>query len=145
MTATRPELKFHHAGISVPDLEASIDWYREVLGFELAQRIAIDAIPAKVAMLQRGPLRIELFEVQGATTAHDDRRHPNRDPHTLGNKHVAFAVKDVDAMVAELKARGADIVFSARMPFGAFCFIRDNAGTLIEFVEQADLFEDRAQ
>ena len=101
--ADRTALTFHHAGISVPDLEASIAWYGEVLGFELSQRIAIDAIPAKVAMLKRGPLRIELFEVPGATPAHDDRRHPNRDPHTHGNKHVAFAVKDVDAMVAEFK------------------------------------------
>ena len=140
--ADRTALTFHHAGISVPDLEASIAWYGEVLGFELSQRIAIDAIPAKVAMLKRGPLRIELFEVPGATPAHDDRRHPNRDPHTHGNKHVAFAVKDVDAMVAELKKRGADIVFAAKMPFGSFAFIRDNAGNLIEFVEQSDLFED---
>jgi methylmalonyl-CoA/ethylmalonyl-CoA epimerase len=137
----RNELKFHHAGISVPDLEASIAWYREMLGFEVVQRVTVDAIPAKVAMMKRGPLRIELFEVQGAAPAHDDRRHPNRDPHTLGNKHVGFAVKNIDAMVEEFKARGADIVFAARMPFAAFCFIRDNAGTLLEFVEQPDLFD----
>jgi methylmalonyl-CoA/ethylmalonyl-CoA epimerase len=140
----RTDLKFHHAGISVPDLEASIAWYREMLGFDVDNRIMIDAIPAKVAMLKRGPLRIELFEVPAPTPAHEDRRHPNRDAHTLGNKHVAFAVKDIDAMVAELKARGADIVFSARMPFGAFCFIRDNVGTLIEFCEQPDLWEGKA-
>jgi hypothetical protein len=35
------ELRFHHGGVSVPDLEASIRWYREVLGFEVEHRFEI--------------------------------------------------------------------------------------------------------
>jgi methylmalonyl-CoA/ethylmalonyl-CoA epimerase len=142
MANERTELRFHHAGISVPDLAASIAWYREKLGFEVSQRMTIDAIPAEVAMLQRGPLRIELFEVKGAAPLPAERRDPQRDPHTHGNKHVAFAVRDIDAMVAELKQRDVEIVIAARMPFGSFAFVRDNVGTLLEFVEQPDLWSD---
>ena len=145
MRKARADLKFHHGGISVPDLAASIAWYRDMLGFEVDCRMAIDAIPAEVAMLKRGPLRIELFEVQGAAPLPDQRRDPQRDPHTHGNKHVAFAVEDVDVMVAELTERGADIVFVGRMPFGTFVFIRDNSGNLIEFVQQPDLWSSGAR
>ena len=44
------ELKHHHGGISVPDLEASIRWFADVLEFEVENRFEIAAIPAKVAM-----------------------------------------------------------------------------------------------
>ena len=45
------ELKHHHGGVSVPDLEASIRWYREVLGFEVENRFEIPKAHAKVAMI----------------------------------------------------------------------------------------------
>jgi methylmalonyl-CoA/ethylmalonyl-CoA epimerase len=141
----RAELKFHHNGVSVPDLAASIAWYRDMLGFEVDQRMRIDAIPADVAMLKRGPLRVELFEVKGAAALPEQRRDPQTDPHTHGNKHVAFAVEDVDTIVAELTERGADIVFVGGMPFGTFVFIRDNAGNLVEFVQQPDLWASGAR
>ena len=130
------KLKFHHAGVSVPNLEASIEWYGRVLGFEVESRIDIAAIPAKVAMLRRDDLRIELFEVPGAAPLPPARRQPNTDPHTHGNKHVAFAVPNVDDAVLELRERGADIALVGHFNFGSFVFIRDNAGNLIELVQQ---------
>ena len=56
--------------------------------------------------------------------------------HTVGNKHVAFVVEHVETFAEELKSRGADIVWVQRNPHGANIFIRDNAGNLIEFLEE---------
>ena len=134
------KLKVHHGGVSVPNLEASIDWYSRVLGFSVESRIDIAAIPARVAMLRRDELRIELFEVAGAAPLPPQRRQPNTDPQTHGNKHVAFAVPDVDAVVEELKQRGADIALVGHFEFGSFVFIRDNAGNLIELVQQPQMW-----
>jgi methylmalonyl-CoA/ethylmalonyl-CoA epimerase len=128
------DLKHHHGGISVPDLEASIRWYAEVLDFEVERRFDIPPIPAKVAMLRRGELRLELFEVPGAKPLPEERRQPNLDVKTHGNKHVAFAIRDLDGVEQELRRRGADIVFVGRFEFGSNIFIRDNAGNLLEFV-----------
>ena len=136
----RTALTFHHAGISVPSLEAATKWWSEMLGFEVDQNIDIPAIPARIAMLKRGVLRIELFEVPGAEPLPAGRSDMHADLHTHGHKHVAFAVADGDLIVAELRERGADIVMTRRAPWGAFLFIRDNVGNLIEFVEQPDLF-----
>jgi methylmalonyl-CoA/ethylmalonyl-CoA epimerase len=134
------DLKHHHGGISVPDLEASIRWYVEVLDFEVEQRLEIPAIPAKVAMLRRGDLRLELFEVPGAQPLPEERRHPNLDLRTHGNKHLAFAIKDLDSAERELKNRGADIVWVRRFEFGANIFVRDNSGNLIELVLQPEMW-----
>jgi methylmalonyl-CoA/ethylmalonyl-CoA epimerase len=129
------EFWHHHAGVSVPDLDASIAWYRDVLGFRLARRYTIDSIPAEVAVVENGPVHFELFHVPGAHPACEDRRVPDRDLHTHGHKHVAFAVEDVRMLAEELRRRGADIVWIRELEFGSNAFIRDNSGNLIEFVQ----------
>lgn len=131
-----PEFTFHHGGISVPDLEAAIAWYGELLGFEEERRFAIPPAKAQVVMIRKGALRMELFEVEGAATLPEDRRMPIPDLCTHGNKHVAFRVEDFEGFLAEMEAKGADIAFVVRENFGKGCFIRDCAGNLIEFVEE---------
>jgi methylmalonyl-CoA/ethylmalonyl-CoA epimerase len=78
---------------------------------------------------------MELFEVAGAQTLPDERREPDTDVHTHGNKHVSFAVGNVREFAAELRRRGADIVWVKEMKHGSNIFIRDNAGNLVEFVQ----------
>ncbi len=126
---------YHHVGLSVGDLAASIAWYETVLGFTLDRTFRIDAIPAQVAEMYRGDLRIELFEVPDAAPMDEDRRHPNRDVKTHGLKHIAYRTPDVKALTDELAAAGADIVWIKQFPWGSNAFIRDNSGNLIEFVE----------
>lgn len=130
------EFTFHHGGVSVPSLDEAIDWYGRVLGFEVEKRFTIEAARSRTAMVRKGPLRFEIFEVEGAVPLPDDRRHPPRDVRTHGNKHVAFRVADLDAFLAEMEEKGADVAFVVREAFGKGCFIRDCAGNLIEFVEE---------
>jgi catechol 2,3-dioxygenase-like lactoylglutathione lyase family enzyme len=132
------EFTFHHGGVSVPSLDAAIAWYGRVLGFEIENRFRIEAAKADAAMLCKGPLRFELFEVEGAAPLPDERRHPPSDLLTHGNKHVAFQVPDLEEFLAEMEAKQADIAFVVREDFGRGCFIRDCAGNLIEFVEETD-------
>ena len=132
------EFSFHHGGVSVPSLDAAIEWYGRVLGFEVEKRFYIEAARSDTSMLRKGSLRFELFEVEGASPLPEDRRYPPRDLETHGNKHVAFRVADLDAFLAEMEARHADIAFVVREAFGRGCFIRDCAGNLIEFVEEAE-------
>lgn len=126
----------HHCGISVPDLEASVNWYREMLGFSVVKRLTIDVVPARIAFLKHGDFHIELFQIEGATPLPDDRRYPNRDICTHGTKHIAFAVDNVPGFIAALKKHGVDIAMDVSMMEGkAMAFIRDNSGNLIEIVE----------
>ena len=134
------DLKPHHLGVSVPDLEASVDWYCEKLGFTVAKRITLDAIPAKIAFLNHGDFNIELFEIPGASPLPDDRRYPDRDLRTNGTKHIALAVKDLNKVADTLKHRGVDFAKDVtEIDQTLMAFIRDNAGNLIELIQQPDL------
>ncbi|WP_226018855.1 VOC family protein [Novosphingobium sp. FKTRR1] len=132
------EFTFHHGGVSVPSLDEAIAWYGHVLGFAVEKRFYIEAARSHTAMLRKGPLRFEVFEVAGAAPLPEDRRHPPRDVKTHGNKHVAFRVADLEAFLVEMADKGADVAFVVREAFGKGCFIRDCAGNLIEFVEEPE-------
>ena len=130
------EFTFHHGGVSVPSLEEAIEWYGRVLGFEVERQFYIAAAQSRTAIVRKGALRFEIFEVADALPLPDDRRHPTRDVATHGNKHVAFRVDDLESFLLEMTEKRVDIAFIVREEFGAGCFIRDCAGNLIEFVEE---------
>jgi methylmalonyl-CoA/ethylmalonyl-CoA epimerase len=134
-------LRPDHAGISVGDLEASIAWYRDMLGFELVRVVDIpDAEDAgKVALVRQGSFVLELFCLPGAEPLPQERRHPVSDIRTHGMKHVAYAVPDLAALMDELKAKNVDLVWDILVHDGDRCaFVRDNTGNLVEFVERRD-------
>ena len=95
-----PVLRPHHFGISVPDLDAAIDWYGRMLGFALETRMTIDKIPARIAFVRRDSYRIEIFGVAGAAPLPETRRVPNLDLRTPGNKHMCFEVPCVPQAIA---------------------------------------------
>ena len=64
--STLPEMRPHHYGIYVPDLESSIKWYQEKLDFTVHRRSYAERISAKIAFLKRGDFYIELLQVDGS-------------------------------------------------------------------------------
>jgi len=90
----------------------------------------------QTALIQRGDIRIELFQVAGAAPLPESRRNPSEDFRTHGVKHFAFRVKDVRAVLAQLQAKGAKVVFELRdYPGAAFAFVSDNAGNAVELIQ----------
>ena len=125
------ELRPHHCGISVPDLEASIAWYRDVLGFSVEMRGTIEQARAEVAFIKHGDFYIELFEVADAAQMPESRSYPDTDVATHGTKHIAFEVPDIRKLMDTLRQRYVDVVWEH--PQSAY--IRDNSGILIEFMQ----------
>ncbi len=137
-----PDFRFDHGAVSVPDLEAAIEWYGSMLGFKVARRFALLPAKASCAMLVRGDMRIELLQPEDPVALPDERREPDSDLQLLGNKHVAFQTDAFDELVAWFEARGADIAKRASGSFGKAIFIRDVGGNLVEFVSCAALAGD---
>jgi methylmalonyl-CoA/ethylmalonyl-CoA epimerase len=130
------EVRPHHVALSVPDLEASIVWYREMLGFGLEIRHEMTHVPLKGAFLRRGDFRIELFEVPGATPLPPERREVDEDLRTHGTKHMALTVPNVAVALDYLRARGVQVAMERMEVEGTVaCYIRDNSGILIELAE----------
>jgi methylmalonyl-CoA/ethylmalonyl-CoA epimerase/glyoxylase I family protein len=131
-------LRFHHAGISVPDLPLAIDWYRDKLGFLVEEESELAGIRARKAFVARGAVRFELFELAGSLAPSAERSDPRLDLRTQGNKHVAIAVEALGPWLEELLARSVDVVGAARGGATAGLagfYIRDCFGNLIEFVQ----------
>ena len=116
----------------MPDLEESIAWYRDLLGFREERRFEIPPANARAAIIRHGELAVELFEVKGASPLPPERRVPNLDLKSHGIKHVALAVEYRDQLLVFLSARGVDVIF--RGIDGAF--ILDNAGNIIELMKR---------
>ena len=129
-------LKPLHVGISVPDMDASIAWYEQMLGFRLVSDNYYEQLPARIAFLELGDFSIELFEVPGAAPLPDDRRVPNLDIRTHGTKHVAYAVEDLPGLMQTLKSKGVDVAMDVfPMEGDLVAFIRDNTGNLLELIQ----------
>jgi len=132
------EIKLHHVAISVPNLEESVTWYHDVLGFSETFRTSIPNTDVKIAFVGNDYFQIEIFEVPGADTLPKGRSHPNEDFKTHGVKHFCIIVPDAKQFVANLKEKSVEVVFEPKgMPSYA-AFINDNAGNLIEIFESAE-------
>jgi catechol 2,3-dioxygenase-like lactoylglutathione lyase family enzyme len=114
-------ISIDHYGYVVPDLEQAVDFFTDVLGFELlslddpiafgddslARWYHVDPrASARFAFLGYGPAIIELTEWQ---TAGQNTLTPSNSD--LGGRHFAIAVADVDAAIAYLKAQPGVTVF----------------------------------
>ena len=129
-------MKPFHVGISVPDMNASIAWYEQMLGFRLVSDKYFDQLPARIAFLGLGGFSVELFEVPGAAHLPDDRRTPNLDIRTHGTKHVAYAVADLPGLMEAMKSKGVDVAKDVfPMEGDLVAFIHDNSGNLIEPIQ----------
>jgi catechol 2,3-dioxygenase-like lactoylglutathione lyase family enzyme len=130
-------LRPDHAGISVADLEASIAWYGDMLGFAVDRVVDVPGDAGRVALVRKEGFILELFCVPGAAPLPDERRHPATDLRTHGIKHVAYAVPNIGALMEELKGKGVDVVWDVVEHDNTLCaFVRDNSGNLVEFVER---------
>jgi catechol 2,3-dioxygenase-like lactoylglutathione lyase family enzyme len=109
--------RFHHIGLTVPDLAGAIGFFTEVLDFTLlftmppggvvaddyaaAVRIPPGTESRGLAVLRKGDARLELFEYAG-----DDQCRDYPSNHDVGGHHLAFEVDDLEAALARLLAAG---------------------------------------
>lgn len=129
------DITLDHVALSVPDMEQSAAWYQNMFGFKEVRR-SKQPNGMQTLYIQRGDVRIELFQVPGAAPLPRSRRNPSEDFHTHGVKHFAFRVKDVRAVLAQLQAKGVKVVYELHdYPGAAFAFVSDNADNAVELIQ----------
>ncbi|MDH2406052.1 VOC family protein [Bradyrhizobium sp. SSUT18] len=93
-----------HIAIAVLDLEASIQFFRDVLGFELKRRFHIKGQATGMLSAEFESRGIRFVLCQGTEPASQVSELVRR--HGVGVAHIALEVDDVDAAVETLKSRG---------------------------------------
>jgi len=140
-------LRATHVGISVTDLERSIEFYRDRLGFQYLSRIHVAGEPSDTllslsgvdlhaAYLERDGLRIELLYYESPKSPAAERPRPMNE---IGWTHLSLRVDDLAGLVAELRERGVRVVDTTRIDIPAFgaaaVMIEDPDGVKIELVQ----------
>jgi catechol 2,3-dioxygenase-like lactoylglutathione lyase family enzyme len=136
-----------HVGIVVDDLAAATEFFL-ALGLELQGEgavegrwvdrvVGLDGVRAEIAMLQTpdGHGRVELAKFHSPPAQGDDRPAP---ANALGIRHVTFAVDDIDAVLAALRARGAELVGELERYEDRYrlCYVRGPEGIIVELAER---------
>ena len=96
----------HHVALAVTDLAEAVEMYERVFGASVELRGRMDHEGVEAVYLRLGAGRVELVSPLADDTP-VGRFLAKRGP---AMHHVAFEVDDVRAAVAELSARGADVV-----------------------------------
>ena len=96
----------HHIGIAVADLEASIDFYRNLFGLEAGPIVVREDIGVRGCFIPVGDTNLELLEGTGPDSAisiHVKERGE-------GLHHVCFEVDGVAEKLTSLQALGIDLL-----------------------------------
>jgi catechol 2,3-dioxygenase-like lactoylglutathione lyase family enzyme len=135
-----------HIGICVSDLERSIRFYRDALGFTYVCDLEVAGEPSdtllrlkdvqlKAVYLERDGFRIELLHYASPERKPAPRA---REMNDLGLTHLSFRVSGVEATLTALRAAGATVLEETiiRIPGGdpLAAFLTDPDGVLIELV-----------
>jgi len=136
-----------HVGVVVEDLGAATAFF-VAIGFKLQggglvegdwvdRVVGLEAIRVEIAMVESadGQGGLELVKFHAPKGPHGDRHAPANTP---GIRHIAFAVDDIDAVVAGLRARGTELVGEVERYEDLYrlCDVRGPEGIIVELAER---------
>jgi methylmalonyl-CoA/ethylmalonyl-CoA epimerase len=129
-------IRIDHVAVVVENLAAALSVYRDALGLVVSKQETIPEQDVKMAFLPSGDSEIELLE-----PIHPDSgigRYLAR--RGEGLHHICLEVDDLQATLAELKARGAQLIDETprRGAYGQVAFIHPKGahGVLIELLQR---------
>lgn len=139
--------RIDHAGVIVNDLFAAKEFFLEfglevigegeVKGEWVERIIGLNDVSGKVVMLgvPNGEANLELVKFY---TPSDDKGIQQSFANTLGIRHIAFAVEDIESIIAKLKKKGAELVGEIQTYEDAYklCYVRGPEGIILEMAEK---------
>ena len=140
--------RMDHVSIVVDDLAAAIAFFA-ALGMELEGEASLegpsvdrlnglDGVRTDIAMMRTpdGHGGLELTKFHHPTAVRSEPENPLGN--TLGLRSVMFAVDDIDAAVADLRALGAELVGELVQYEDSYrlCYVRGPAGIIVALAEQ---------
>jgi methylmalonyl-CoA/ethylmalonyl-CoA epimerase len=127
--------KVHHVALIVSSLEASLGFWRDMLGLELETVMDIEGDRVRIAFLGVGESKVELVEPTDDTTG-VARFLANKGE---GFHHVCFEVANLAETLLRLEIDGVELIDSAprRGAEGPVAFLHPRSchGVLVELIE----------
>ncbi|OHD19493.1 MAG: methylmalonyl-CoA epimerase [Spirochaetes bacterium GWD1_61_31] len=129
--------RIDHIGIAVANLDETLKVYTDILGLTLHGTETVADQKVRVAFLPVGDTEIELLE----STEPDGPIAKFIEAKGQGLQHIAFRVDDIEAALAELKAKGVRLIdekprYGAGGAKIAFLHPKSTNGVLIELSQR---------
>jgi len=136
-----------HVGIGVRDIEATVEFYTEVMGMEILGRahnmgekisrvVGVKDAELVVCHVGKGDLRLELIDYKNdkkkAGSCYKEQDEP-------GILHIAFAVSDIDKEYEKIRALGYEFnapPMVARENGPKICYFKGPDDVVIELFEE---------
>ena len=124
-----------HYAISVQDLDESINWYNNILGFTLIDKTYVEPAHSQCATMRNGSFEMEIFRHDDTRPMTEARLDPDKNPQDQGPQHICFRVDDLDGFIEEVKSKGVKILIGpVMMGTTKLYYIADNNGIPIELM-----------
>ncbi|MGI4821648.1 MAG: VOC family protein [Janthinobacterium lividum] len=133
-------LSLHNLAFTVSDLEKTIQWYGDTLGFEVLNRVSFAAIGAQVAFLQKADVRLEVLQAPGGFRISEMFADAPAHLLPIGNKVLVLQVNDLHTATLELEEKGVTFAWKEVDLTGDGIFstmIRDSDGNFINIFQRA--------
>ncbi|MBI4730425.1 MAG: methylmalonyl-CoA epimerase [Acidobacteria bacterium] len=128
--------RIDHVGIAALDLDGAVAFYARAFGVAPSFREVVEEQGVEEAMIRVGESWIQLLGARGPDTP-VGRFLSSRGP---GLHHVGYAVGDIEAALARLKAEGVPLIDErprrgSRGSLVAFAHPKGAGGVLVELVQ----------
>lgn len=126
-----------HVGIAVSDLDAAVEWYRQMFKAEVVHRERIESDGVDEALIKVADSYIQLLHPYTDTSPLAKYMERNGE----GIHHVGYRVNDCAEVLEHVKSEGARVVdehprTGSRGTTVAFLHPKTSFGTLIELVQE---------
>lgn len=131
--------KIDHLGIAVHSIEEQLPLYTTGFGLEVIHEEVIEDQKVRAVFIQVGESCVELLE----PTSPESPIAKYLEKKGQGIHHVAYAVEDIDAALANAKAQGYRLIDETPRKGGhgkliAFLHPKETFGVLTEFCQQIE-------
>ncbi|WP_317966714.1 VOC family protein [Sporosarcina oncorhynchi] len=141
--------RIDHVGVIVNDLAAAKDFFLnlglDVLG-EAEVDVEVEWIEREMGLTDFRKMIVMLGTQDGETTLElvkfhtlsDEKEFQQHFPTTLGVSHIAFAVENIEVVVAKLKKSGAELLGEIKTYENIIklCYVRGPEGIVLELAEK---------
>lgn len=128
--------KLNHIAVAVKDIDASLVFWRDALGLELAELRDVPAEAAQIAFLPVGGTEVELVR----PTTDDSGLAKYIAKRGEGLHHLCLETDDIDAMLTQLKEKGIQLINESPRTGAdgkkyAFIHPKSTGGVLVELYQ----------